>query len=206
MPGHRILVVEDTELLRRMYHDKLVSDGFEVATASDGLEALNALRNDRFDLVVLDLIMPRMGGLEVLETVKADPRLSSIPVVILTNLGEESAIERALDLGAIDYLIKNAAKPADVSAKIKLTLENLAPAPATDGSPPPVGAPAGPSFKVLLKDREADADAFVAHAGLPRRLWCPACEEELVLELVPNGSREGWYEAHLLCARCGREY
>lgn len=207
MPGHRILVVEDTELLRRMYHDKLVADGFVVSTASDGLEALSVLRTEHFDLIVLDLIMPRMGGLEVLETVKADPRLAPIPVVILTNLGEESAIERALDLGAVDYLIKNAAKPADVSAKIQLTLQHLAPAapaPAPAGSAAP--APTGPSFKLLIRDREADADSFVAQAKLQRRFWCPACEEELYLELVPSNSREGWYEAHLLCTRCGREY
>ncbi len=206
MPAHRILIVEDTELLRRMYHDKLVSDGFEVSTASDGLEALTELRNTHFDLVVLDLIMPRMGGLEVLETMKADPRLASIPVVILTNLGEDSAIERALDLGAIDYLIKNSAKPADIAAKIKLTLDNLVPAPqqpAADGAPE---APRGASFRLLVRDREADADAFVTHAGLQRRFWCPACELELLLELVPNASREGWYEAHLICTQCGREY
>ena len=206
MPGHRILVVEDTELLRRMYHDKLAADGFDVSTAADGLEALNVLRTTHFDLIVLDLIMPRMGGLEVLETVKADPRLSMIPVVILTNLGEESAIERALDLGAVDYLIKNAAKPADVSAKIQLTLQHLAPPapePGPDAGPP---APVGPAFRVLVRDREADADGLVAHAHLPRRFWCPACEEELFLELLPSNTRDGWYEAHLLCTRCGREY
>jgi len=194
-----------------MYDDKLVADGFVVSSAADGLEALAILRTERFDLILLDLIMPRMGGLEVLETVKTDPRLTPVPVVILTNLGEESAIERALDLGANDYLIKNAAKPADISAKIQLTLEHLAPAaPAAVPSPTvarvPAPAPAGPSFKLLIRDREADADPFVAHAGLPRRFWCPACEEELYLELIPNSSREGWYEGHLICTRCGREY
>lgn len=206
MPGHRILVVEDTELLRRMYHDKLVADGFEVSTASDGLEALNELRNAHYDLVVLDLIMPRMGGLELLEIIKADPRLSVIPVVILTNLGEESAIERALDLGAVDYLIKSAAKPADVSAKIQLTLKHLAPPAPEPGVGAQSSAPTGPSFKVVLRDREGDADALVAHAKLQRRFWCLACEDELVLELIPNATREGWYEGHLLCTRCGREY
>ncbi|MDO9556984.1 MAG: response regulator [Coriobacteriia bacterium] len=205
MPGHRILVVEDTELLRRMYHDRLVADGFEVTTAGDGLDAINELRNARFDLIVLDLIMPRMGGLEALEIIKSDPRLSPIPVVILTNLGEEGAIERALELGAVDYLIKNAAKPADVSAKIKLTLEHLAP-PVPEPSTVSPSNPTGLAFKVLIRDREAEADALVAHARLQRRFWCPACEQELYLELVPNPDREGWYEAHLLCTNCGREY
>jgi len=185
-----------------MYHDKLVADGFDVATASDGLEALNELRNGHFDLIVLDLIMPRMGGLDVLRAVKTDPRLSAIPVVILTNLGEESAIEEAIQLGAIDYLIKNAARPADVSAKIQLTLQHLAP-PAPEGGS---AGTAGNRFRVLLRDREGDADALVAHSNLPRRFWCPACEDELVLELIPSTSRQGWYEGHLVCTRCAREF
>ncbi len=206
MSGHRILVVEDTELLRRMYHDKLVADGFQVSAAADGLEALTVLRTNEFDLVLLDLIMPRMGGLEVLETMNADPRLTKIPVIILTNLGEESAIQKALDLGAIDYMIKNSAKPADVSAKITLSLQHLAPKAPEPTAAVPAPTPLGPSFKVLVRDREADADALVAHAGLQRRFWCPACEEELLLEMVPNPARDGWYEAHFVCTRCGREY
>lgn len=194
MAGEKILVVEDTQLLRRMYHDRLVADGFDVSTAGDGLEALNMLRAAPVDLLVLDLIMPRMGGLEVLEAVKADPRLKDIPVVILTNLGEESAIQRALDLGAIDYLIKNAAKPADVSEKIRLTLDAFG---ASKGSA---------SFKLYVRDREADADGLIAQARLPRRFWCPACESELSLELIPNPQRPGWFDAHFVCERCGRVF
>lgn len=194
MAGEKVLVVEDTQLLRRMYHDRLVADGFDVSVAGDGLEALNMLRSAPVDLVVLDLIMPRMGGLDVLEAVKADPRLKEIPVVILTNLGEESAIQRALDLGAVDYLIKNAAKPADVSEKIRLTLDAFG---STTGEA---------SFRLHVRDRDADADALIAQARLPRRFWCPACESELAIELIPNPQRAGWFDAHFVCERCGRDF
>lgn len=195
MASERILVVEDTELLRRIYQDKLAQDGYTVHTAADGLEALNVIRTTPLDLILLDLIMPRMGGLEVLETIKADPRLSAIPVVILTNLGEEASIENAVAMGAVDYLIKNAAKPADVAAKIRLVLDNLG------GSTKHAA-----SFKLAVKDREGDAEAFIAHAKLSRRFWCPACEVGLVVEMLPNASREGWYDAHVICPLCGREF
>ncbi|MRR12984.1 response regulator, partial [bacterium] len=119
----RILVVEDTELLRRMYRDRLVQDGYEVEDAGDGVAALALLRDRPFDLVLLDLIMPRMGGIQVLEAVKQDPRTQSTPVIVLTNLGEEATIEHAVSLGAVDYLIKNEARPADVAEKVKLVLQ-----------------------------------------------------------------------------------
>lgn len=194
MAGESILVVEDTELLRKIYHDKLVSDGYGVVTAANGLEALNALRSEKVDLILLDLIMPVMSGLEALEAIKADPRTKDIPVLILSNLGQDADIERGLSMGAIDYLIKNAAKPADVSEKIKLTLGFMSDRQAQ-----------APSFKLQIKDRSGDADKFVEHAKLARRFWCPACEVELAIELLPREEKPGWYEAHLLCPMCGRE-
>lgn len=195
MSNERILVVEDTELLRRIYHDKLAQDGYAVLTAGDGIEALAVMRANPVDLVLLDLIMPKMGGLDVLASMKADPRTANIPVVILTNLGEESAIKNALELGALDYLIKNQAKPADVAEKIRLVLDNLA---GCKGS--------SESYKLVVRDREADADCFVQKAGLPRRFWCPACEVDLTLELLPKADRKGWYDAHIICPMCGREF
>lgn len=195
MPGERVLVVEDTELLRRIYHDRLIQEGYSVAVAADGLDAIQQMRAVPVDLVLLDLIMPRMGGLEVLETMRSDPRLSSIPVIVLTNLGEETSVERAIQLGAADYLIKNQAKPAEVVEKIQLVLEHLG------GS-----CQQTKSYKLLVRDRQADADCFIADARLPRRFWCPACEVELVVELVPQPDREGWYDAHVVCPMCAREF
>jgi CheY-like chemotaxis protein len=195
MTGQTILIVEDTELIRRMYHDKLVEEGYQVLVASDGQEGLNVLRSSHVDLVVLDLIMPVMSGLEALEVMKSDPRTKDIPVIILSNLGQESDIERGVELGATDYLIKNSAKPADVAEKIQLIL----------------GAMGGrmhekPPIRLLIRDREGGAEELVTERDLKRRFWCPACEEELVLELLPKDDRPGWFDAHLLCAQCGKEY
>jgi two-component system alkaline phosphatase synthesis response regulator PhoP len=193
--GESVLVVEDTELLRRIYTDKLSQEGYKVFQAADGLEAINLVRTQQLDLILLDLVMPRMSGLEALEALKRDPRTRDIPVIILSNLGQDADIQRGLDLGAIDYLIKNSAKPADVSAKIGATLANR--------SETPVEAA---SFKVMIRDHEADAERLIEHARLTKRFWCPVCEVELSLELLPRPDRPGWYEAHLMCTTCGREF
>lgn len=195
MTAKRILVVEDTELLRRMYRDRLVQDGYDVADAPDGLAALSLIREQHFDLILLDLIMPRMGGIQVLEAVKQDPRTQSIPVVVLTNLGEEATIEHAVSLGAVDYLIKNETRPADVAEKVKLVLDSFAVA---DG--------ATEAFTLYPDASRGDVDKIVQHAQLKRRLWCPACENELALELVPDPKRAGWYSARFVCPSCGRSF
>jgi CheY-like chemotaxis protein len=190
-----ILVVEDTDLLRKIYTDKLSSDGYNVHAAGDGLEALSILRMETVDLILLDLIMPKMSGLEALEAIKADPRTREIPVLILSNLGQESDVERGLSMGAVDYMVKNEAKPADVAEKIAAILD-LAGGRQTEAQ----------SFKVFLKDRVGDVDALVEHAGLPQRFWCPPCEVELQLELLPQPERHGWYDCHFFCPMCGKEY
>ncbi len=189
-----ILVVEDTDLLRRMYVDRLTQDGYRVVAAADGLEALNLMRSEDPDLVLLDLIMPMMSGIEVLEHSQADARLREIPVLVLSNLGQDEDIRRCIELGACDYLIKNDARPADIADKIRRIL--AASAAKTVSS----------SYRLQIRDREGDADAFVTSAALPRRLWCPACEVELALELTPLEGIPGHYDAHLLCAQCGRDY
>lgn len=189
-----VLVVEDTELLRRMYADRLKLDGFNVLTAADGLEAMSALREATPDLILLDLIMPMMSGLEVLERVQSDSRLRNIPVLILSNLGDDTDIRRGIEMGAVDYLIKNDARPADISARITLILQSCD------------AKPEAAVYRLALRDRDGDADRFIADACLPRRFWCPACEVELSLELTPIPDASGHYDAHMVCLMCGREY
>lgn len=190
-----VLVVEDTELLRRMYSDKLTQEGYRVLSAADGLEALSLLRGDTPDLILLDLIMPKMSGLEVLDLIKRDPRLNRVPVLILSNLGQDEDMQRALELGATDYLIKNEVRPNDVAERINGILKVTGTA--------ETGAA---RYRLIIRDHQADADAFVGDAGLPRRFWCPACEVELTLELLPKPAQKGWYEAHFVCPMCAREY
>jgi len=106
MANPAILIVEDDRFLSTILKGKLEKDGLTVLQAFDGSEALNILKNQKPNLILLDLIMPKMSGFELLQTMSADPELNQVPVVIASNLGQESDIEKAKTLGAVDYYVK----------------------------------------------------------------------------------------------------
>lgn len=103
--GH-VLVVDDNEMNRDLLSRHLVRLGHTFTLAEDGVEALNILRSVHIDLVLLDLIMPRMDGFQVLKEIKADPELQNRPVIMLSAESELDSINRCIELGAEDYLLK----------------------------------------------------------------------------------------------------
>lgn len=117
----KILVVEDDKFLRRVYESKLAKEGFTVVAAQDGDEGFEALKRERPALVLLDLVMARKTGFDVLQSIKDDPdrSLSKIPVIVLSNLGQESDIARAKELGASEYLVKSNTPINAIVDKIK---------------------------------------------------------------------------------------
>lgn len=106
MPNVHILVIEDDQFLSSILKSRLEKEGFTVHQAFDGEEGLNVLKQLKPDLILLDLIMPKMSGFEVLEAISVDPELNQIPIMIASNLGQESDIQKAKNLGAIDYYVK----------------------------------------------------------------------------------------------------
>lgn len=118
-----ILLVEDDAFLAGMYVTKLQLEGFSVELAGDGEQALRLLKEQPPSLVLLDIILPKIGGFEVLKTMKADPKLKSISVILLTNLGQREDVSKGLDLGADDYLIKAHFMPSEVVSKVKKLLQ-----------------------------------------------------------------------------------
>lgn len=106
MEKAKILIIEDDKFLLKLYSDKLRREGFEVAGAISGEEGLNKVFGEKPDLVLLDLVLPQKSGFEILSEMKLNPETKDIPVVILTNLGQESDIQRGLELGAAAYLVK----------------------------------------------------------------------------------------------------
>ncbi len=102
----RILVIEDDRFLRKAAEAALRRHGYTVVTAPDGETGLAAARDGRPDLVLLDLIMPGLQGFEVLKLLKEDASTAAIPVIILSNLGQDSDVKNALEAGAVDYLVK----------------------------------------------------------------------------------------------------
>jgi len=117
-----ILIVEDDKFLRDLIVQKLTREGFNTIEAVDGEQGIEKIKEEKPDLVLLDLILPGIDGFDVLVKIKEDPVLAEIPVVILSNLGQRDDIERGLKLGAKDYLIKAHFTPGEVIDKIKSAL------------------------------------------------------------------------------------
>jgi DNA-binding response OmpR family regulator len=115
----KILIVEDDRFLRELIARKLKNEGYEVLEAIDGEEGLKKIKEEKPDLILLDLILPGIDGFEVLTKAKEDSDTAQIPVIILSNLGQREEIERGLKLGAIDYLIKAHFTPGEIIEKIK---------------------------------------------------------------------------------------
>ena len=119
----RILLAEDDRFLRKAAEATLRQNGFVVLAAVDGEEALRLARAEAPDLVLLDLIMPKMQGFEVLRALKQDPATAGIPVIVLSNLGQDSDVQRALEAGAAAYLIKANLPLHDLVLRVRATLE-----------------------------------------------------------------------------------
>ncbi len=122
-----ILIIEDDHFLSSILKSRLEKDGFTVTQAFDGDEALEMLKTARPDVILLDIIMPKVSGFEVLENVSADPELSRIPVVIASNLGQDSDIQRAKTLGARDYYVKVRTSLEDLAGMVKNVILQNAP-------------------------------------------------------------------------------
>jgi len=122
--GGRVLLVEDDKFLRRACEASLRQRGFDVVAATDGEEGLRLAREQpRFDVVLLDLIMPKVPGIEVLRALKADPATASIPVVILSNSSREEDKHEAVRLGAVGYYVKANLSLKELAAQVGALLE-----------------------------------------------------------------------------------
>ena len=115
----KIMIVEDDHFLSSLMKARLEKEGFEVVQAFDGEEAIETLRKVVPSLVILDLIMPKVTGFEVLQMLSITPQLDKIPVVIVSNLAQDSDIEKARQLGAREYFIKVKVSIDDLIGKIK---------------------------------------------------------------------------------------
>lgn len=119
-----ILIVEDDTILRDLISQKLKKDNnYEIVEAVDGEEGLKKAKEEKPDIILLDLILPGIDGFGVLEQIKKDPEIDKIPVVILSNLGQKEEIEKGMSLGATDFLIKAHFTLSEIVAKIKTILK-----------------------------------------------------------------------------------
>lgn len=123
-----ILIVEDDSVMSRLYQRIFSIEGHTVVIASDGEDAIPKAKECKPALVLLDIMMPKMNGFQVLEKLKHDPQTTGIPVVMLTNLAGTQEMENAMSHGAIKYLIKSELEPAHLTAIIREVLAGLPPA------------------------------------------------------------------------------
>lgn len=118
----KILIVEDDKFLRELVVTNLAKKNYAISEAVDGEEGVKKTKEEKPDLILLDLVLPGMDGFEVLSQIKSDPAVSSIPVIIFSNLGQKEDIERGLALGASGYLIKAHFVLSEVVEKIRQLL------------------------------------------------------------------------------------
>ena len=119
----KVLIIEDDPFIADVYVLKLESEGYDVETAEDGLRGLDMLKKNKYDIILLDILMPNLDGFKVLERIKMTPEISKVPVIILTNLSQKKDIQKGLDLGATDYIIKTKFTPTEVVKTINKVLE-----------------------------------------------------------------------------------
>lgn len=115
----KILLVEDEPILSNILRQRLEGENFRVIMARDGSEAVKFLREEKPDLILLDIILPKMSGFEVMEEMKEDPTIQSAPVVVVSNLGQSSDVEKAQKFGAVGYFVKAQLSIDDLISKIK---------------------------------------------------------------------------------------
>lgn len=115
----RILIVEDEKMLTEMYATKFEMEGFDVEKAFDGASGLEKARSVKPNIILLDIIMPRIDGFAVLKELRSDADFKKTPIVLLTNLGQEDDIKKGKELGATDYFVKANHTPTDVVQKVR---------------------------------------------------------------------------------------
>ncbi|MBI3115228.1 MAG: response regulator [Candidatus Kerfeldbacteria bacterium] len=119
----RVLIVEDEQMLAEMYATKFSMEGYTAETANDGQAGLEAAKRATPDIILLDIIMPKLDGFSTLQQLKADPALKNVPVVLLTNLGQDDDIKKGKQLGADDYFVKANHSPQEVVEKVRTILK-----------------------------------------------------------------------------------
>ncbi len=194
-----ILIIDDAGDLREIYARKFKQEGFEVLEARDGLEGLNVAFDKKPDLVITGIMMPRVDGFEVINTLKKDAQMKNTPVLVFSHLGRQEDIDKALSLGVDDFLIQATFSPDDVVEKVRGHL----------GRPKSVissgGEKLGGHFNLRLDPYRGDAVRLAKSLGVNRQFSCEKCNGPLILDVVQDTDREGkWVTGFLKCLRCGK--
>ncbi len=182
-----VLIIEDNEGFRKIYRDRIASDGYEVLEASDGQEGLDLLKKGGIDIVLCDIVMPKKDGRQVIKEMSEDPVMGKIPVIILSVLGEPDEINNALRDGATDYLIKGRYTPNDVLSKISTLLAHIN------------TKKHAQKYIIGIDEEKYDALKLIQDSGFKDLFTCKRCGMKRRLELIPQISQIGHFDARIFC-------
>ena len=121
--SQKILIIEDDAFLHELCKKKFVDKGYEVVSAFSGKEGISRVQKEMPSLILLDLLLPEMDGLDLLEQLKGDPKTKDTPVIIMSNYSDRERVQKGLELGAEDYIIKAHFTPEDIVKKVADTLQ-----------------------------------------------------------------------------------
>ncbi|MFC1720767.1 response regulator transcription factor [Patescibacteria group bacterium] len=125
MKKGNIVLVEDDKILSKVVYEELSDAGFEVANAYNGEEAWDIIKSEKPDLILLDLVLPKKHGFDVLQQLKQSPETKEIPVIIITMLGSDEDIKKGIQLGADDYIVKAQHAVAEIVEKVTEFFDNI---------------------------------------------------------------------------------
>ena len=183
----KILIIEDSEEFRKIYSDRFLFDGYEVLEAVDGEQGLLLMKKELPDLILLDIIMPKKDGFQVLREMMQDKELKDIPVIILSVLGAEEDIKKGLELGASDYTMKGLYSPNEILSKIRSLLARKDVRKHIQ------------KYKLEVNTNKYDSAKLAKDYGFVSMYKCKNCNKKMFLELIPQSSHEDWFDAHFVC-------
>ena len=192
----KILIVEDEPAFRTFYRDMLDMAGYQVLEAEDGEAGWALVQSAKPDMILLDLIMPKLGGLEVLKKVRGNDETKDIPVMIMSALGRSEDVKKGMELGANEYLQKGLFSSRQVLAKIRATFEE-----AQQNSELA-------AYKLALKEARTNSKRLKAYTGMTELFICPDCKGEVILALIPDLTKpeKHWFSAYFVCSKCDRSF
>lgn len=186
-----ILIVDDEEILRKIYSDRLTFEGFQVDTAANGEEALTKIQTTVPNLILLDILMPKLNGLQVLEKLNTVPAWKAIPVIVLSNVANDENIKKALTLGAKDYLLKTNFSPNEIINKIKTLLNTEV----------------KKTYRISPRDGYGDVIKLSQDHPFMNFYKCPSCGGNLVFELEADDKNPNNHQfiASVVCDACKKK-
>ena len=191
-----ILIIEDDPSFSRTYKDVFNTAGYTVIVAENGEIGWDLAKSKKPDLIILDLNLPGLHGFEVLKYIRSNVQTKDIPVIITTSMGADQDIQKGIELGATDYMVKGFFTPRQILAKIRSVLADTK-------------AGKGPaSYKVSVNEARSDARQLQIYMKLTKLFTCPQCQEEMLLDMAPdNAKTDGhWFSAHFVCPKCKQSF